>query len=61
MRLTVHPLPPHWDCLHKQMVPAGQSGPPALGVFGMQSIPCCTPRRRKRGSAYSLNTPRKGK
>jgi hypothetical protein len=33
VRLTVHPLPPHWACLHKRMVPAGQSGPPALGVF----------------------------
>ena len=33
MRLTVQPLPALWACLHKRMVPAGQSGPPALGVF----------------------------
>ena len=33
MRLTVHLLPPLWACLHKRMVRAGQSGPPALGVF----------------------------
>ena len=63
MRLTVHPLPALWACLHKQMVSAAHSGPPALGgFFGMQSIPCCsTPRRRKRAAPYNRNTPRKGK
>jgi hypothetical protein len=62
VRLTVHPLPPLWACLHKQMVSAEHSGPPALGVFGMQSILCCSaPKRRKRAIPYSRNTPRKGK
>ena len=29
--------------------------------FGMQSIPCSTPRRRKRAAPYNRNTPRKAK
>src|ERR671920_1842048 len=32
--LPMHPLPPLWACLHKQIVSAAHSGPPALGVFG---------------------------
>ena len=57
----MRPLPPLWTCLHKQMVSAAHSGPPAFCVFGMQSIPCSTPRRRKRAAPYNRNTPRKGK
>src|SRR5215207_6202046 len=57
----VHLPPPLWACLHKQIGSAGQRGPPAFGVFGMQLILCSAPRRRKRGAPYSRNTPRKGK
>src|SRR5215204_3503213 len=43
--LPVHPPPPLWACLHKQMVPAGHSGLLLSVSFGMQSILCCSAPR----------------
>ena len=41
--------------------PLGTGALLPFGVFGMQSILCCSARRRKRGAPYSRNTPKKGK
>jgi hypothetical protein len=41
--------------------PLGTGALLLLVSFGMQSILCFAPRRRKRAAPYSRNTPRKGK